>query len=408
MSIFLEASLILLLSCFLFGGPADYWDDMVRVRRHLHQHPELSNREFKTHDYLKAELKKAGFKRIETMAKTGLRVVYETGKSGPVLAFRADIDALPVAENTGLPFASKNEGVMHACGHDLHTGILFGTALAIKNDPNMRGTFVFLFQPAEEGPPPGEKGGASLMIEEGALENPRPDVIFGLHGMGFLPTGTIGWKANGIMARADRFRITIEGKQAHGSTPEKGIDPIFVASEVVTAAQSIASRRIDSRESVVLSFGEFNAGQRFNIIPERAELTGTIRSLDVATGDRIPQLLDQVLEGVTAAHGATYTFDNETMCPSTQNDPQWTAKAVAALDKAGIRTVQVDPVLAAEDFAYFGEQIPGVYFFNGVCDADPCTNIHSPDFNPDENAMKTGAAFFFEMARAFASDGQTN
>ncbi|MDJ0841564.1 MAG: M20 family metallopeptidase [Acidobacteriota bacterium] len=396
-------SLSIWLLLLYFGGVEDYWEQMVSVRRHLHANPELSNRETQTRDYLEARLKEAGFTTIQRMAGTGLRVIHETGKPGRTIAFRADIDALPVTENTGLPFSSKVSGVMHACGHDIHTGILFGTALAIKNDPEMNGTFVFLFQPAEEGPPPGEVGGASLMVAEGALENPKPDVIFGLHGMGFLPTGTIGYKPNGIMARADRFFLTIKGKQTHGSTPHDGVDPIYIASEVVTAAQSIVSRRTDSRDPVVLSFGEFNAGQRFNIIPAEAKLSGTIRTLKRETGDLIPELLDKVIEGVTAAHGATYVFENETMCPSTQNDPAWTARSVEALQAGGFTVEAVEPVLAAEDFAYFAEQIPGVYFFLGVCGREDgnCANIHSPEYSPDEKTMKVGAGFFYHLAKTF-------
>lgn len=391
----------------LFSGTDQYMDQMVHIRRHLHRFPELSNREVKTQAFLKDELLKAGFENIQVMAKTGLRVVYETGRPGGVIAFRADIDALPVEENTNLPFSSQNEGIMHACGHDIHTGIVFGTALAIKNDPDIGGTFVFLFQPAEEGPPPGEEGGAALMIRDGALESPKPEVIFGLHGMGFLPTGTIGYRAGGIMARADRFRIRIEGKQAHGSTPEKGIDPIYTAAELVSAAQSIVSRRTDARDPVVLSFGELHAGQRFNIIPQRADLTGTIRTLSLETGDHIPQLLDSVIAGIAAANGATYVFENETMCPSTQNDARWTEKAVSVLQHAGFETRRVDPVMAAEDFAYYGEHVPGVYFFLGVCNAEPCTNIHSPDYNPEESVMKVGSSFFYELAKSLSKSSES-
>ena len=397
--------MMLAILLFATNGADPYYDQMVEVRRHLHLNPELSNRETKTQAYLIEKLKAAGFEQIDIIARTGIRVVYDTGKPGPVIAFRADIDALPVTENTGLPFSSQNEGVMHACGHDLHTGMVFGTALAIKDDPDLVGKFVFLFQPAEEGPPPGEDGGAPLMIADGVLENPKPDVIYGVHTMGFLPTGVIGYRSGGIMARADRFFVTIKGKQAHGSAPNLGIDPIYTASKVVTTAQSIVSRRTDSRDPVVLSFGEFNSGQRFNIIPGEAKMSGTIRTLRVDTGDRIPQLLDQVIGGVTTANGATYTFENETMCPSLQNDVAWTEKSVNALKNGGFTVEMVQPVLAAEDFAYYAEQVPGVYFFLGVCDKDECANIHSPEYSPAEHAMKTGASFFYHLASTFSSGG---
>jgi len=388
----------------VFSGTDAYYNQMVSIRRHLHENPELSNREFQTQAYLRKQLHDAGFDRVEIMAKTGLRVVYDTGKPGPVIAYRADIDALPVTENTGLPFSSKNKGVMHACGHDIHTAILFGTALAIKDDPTLTGKFVFLFQPAEEGPPPGEEGGAPAMISDGALENPKPDVIFGLHGMGFLELGTIGYREGGIMARADRFFLTVNGKQSHGSTPNLGIDPIYISAQMVNAAQSIVSRRTDSRDPVVVSFGELNSGQRFNIIPQTAKLSGTIRTLNVETGDRIPQLLAQVFNGIASAHGGTCTFDNETMCPSTQNDPEWTKKSVAALADGGFKLTMVEPVLAAEDFAYYAEKIPGVYLFLGVCESGDCANIHSPDYNPSEEALKIGSSYFLHMARTFAGE----
>lgn len=395
----------LLLCMFGFQNDDAVFAEMVRVRRHLHQHPELSNRETETHKFLQKSLEEAGFERIETFAGTGLRVVYETGKPGPIIAFRADIDALPVEEQGDLPFKSTNKGVMHACGHDIHTGILFGTALAIKNDPSLTGTFVFLFQPAEEGPPPGEPGGASLMISEGALKDPVPDVIFGLHGLGSMPLGTIGWRSGPIMARADRFHIVIKGKQAHGSAPHQGIDPILAASQVINQAQAIVSRRIDPSDPVALSFGTFEAGTRFNIIPADAKLSGTIRSLKVETGDWIPQLLDQTIEGVARASGAGYKFENETMCPPTVNNDTWTKRMVGIL-KNDFELKEVAPLLAAEDFAYYGEVIPAVYFFLGTCRDGGCSNIHMPDYFPDEESLAYGKKAFYSLAKALSEKKQ--
>lgn len=384
---------------FLSSGTDAYVDQMVAIRRHLHQYPELSNREVATQAFLKEQLQAAGFDVIVPLAGTGLKVVYDTGRAGPVLAFRADIDALPVLETTGLPYASQNAGVMHACGHDIHTAILFGTALAIKNDPDLGGVFVFLFQPAEEGAPPGEEGGASVMVAQGALDHPRPLAIFGLHGMAWLPVGKVGFRSGGIMARADRFFVTITGKQTHGSTPNYGIDSIYVASQVVIAAQSIVSRYTDPRDPVVLSFGQFNAGSRFNIISGKATLSGTIRSLNVATGDQVPQLLDRIIDGVARAHGASYVFENETMCPSTQNNAEWTHRSVTNLREAGFDLLEVEPVLAAEDFAYYAETIPGVYFFLGTCDQESCPNIHESGYAPSEKTLKLGADLFYRLAR---------
>ena len=394
---------VLLLLC-LFSLDKD-WEQVVKVREHLHRHPELSNREFKTRAFLEAELRKLGFESVETMAKTGLRVVYDTGRPGPVLAFRADIDALPVEEKTGLPFASENKGVMHACGHDMHTAILFGAAQAIRKDPEINGKIVFLFQPAEEGPPPNEEGGAPLMITDGALEKPKPAAIFGLHVLGRMKLGQVGYRTGGILARADRFTLRIKGRQAHGSAPEKGIDPIFIGSEIVSAAQSVVSRRTDPRDPVVVTFGTFDAGTRFNIIPAEATLTGTIRTLRVETGDRVPQYLGTMIEGITQAHGASYEFKNEMMCPSTQNDREWTEKTARVLTEASFDMVAVDPLMAAEDFAYYAQQIPGVYLFLGACEGDgECSDIHQPDFVPAEKTMRVGIRLFTTLARHFSQE----
>lgn len=393
---------LLLTAVLWFTDSHPYMDQMLEIRKHLHQNPELSNREHKTQAYLKEQLEAAGFQDIQEIAGTGLKVVYDTGKPGRVLAFRADIDALPVTEETELPFASTVPGVMHACGHDVHTAILFGLALSIKNDPDIGGTFVFLFQPAEEGPPPGEEGGASVMIAQGALDNPRPEVIFGLHGMGWLPVGTVGYRPGGIMARADRFHVTIEGKGTHGSTPNNGVDALYIGTQVVNGIQSVVSRQTDPRDPVVVSFGQFNAGTRFNIIPGTAKLSGTIRTLQVETGNRVPQLMDKIIKGITEAHGAQYSFNNETMCPSLQNDTEWTGKAVAALRDGGYTMEVVNPVLAAEDFAYYAETIPGVYFFLGTCESGTCANIHEPNYAPAESSLPMGANMFYHLAKTFS------
>lgn len=393
----LLAALLLLIS---IDDP--HFGRMVEVRRHLHAFPELSNREVETQKYLLRVLQDSGFDDISKLAGTGLKVVYRTDRPGPVIAFRADIDALPIQEATGLPYASKVDGTMHACGHDLHTAMLLGAMLAIKADPHMRGTFVFLFQPAEEGPPPGEVGGASLMVRDGALEDPKPDVIFGLHGMGWLPTGQVGYRVGGLLARADRFRIEVIGRSTHGSTPQNGVDPIYVAANIVTQAQSIVSRSLDPRESVVISFGQFSAGNRFNIIPGSATLEGTIRSLNEVTGNRVPELLERITAGVCQALGASYRFHNEQMCPSTINDATWTERGVSILRNEGFKLVNVEPILVAEDFAYYAQHVPGVYFFLGTCREGTCANIHEATYNPDEDAMKTGASLFYRLARSLS------
>ncbi len=386
-----------LLGLLLFGEGA--WDEMVGLRRQLHQFPELGGREYQTHAALRNALEKAGFSQVETMAGFGLRVVYDTGKPGRTLAFRAPIDAQAVPEQTGLAYASKYSALMHARGNDLHAAALFGAALAVKRDPELTGRFVFLFQPAEDRAPPGGEGGAARMLAEGALDDPKPDAVFGFRADATLPTGVIGWRAGVILAREDRFSMAAQRRGPDGE--ETGGDPLLAAAEMVLAAHALVSRQSGFEDPIALSFDRFQAGREGQHQSDQAVLTGRALTLNPDTGDRLPQLLDRVFAGLAQTHAVAYAFENETLCPVTRNHPRWTAAAVAALDGSGFRTTPVAPLLTADRFAFFADRAPAVYLLLGVCDPPgPCAPAGDPGFNPAEQAMQTGAAMLHRLAKA--------
>jgi amidohydrolase len=311
-----------------------------------------------------------------------------------------------VTERNNLPYASqvktmyngKETGVMHACGHDAHVAILMGVAeIMSRNKKDLRGTIKFIFQPAEEGPPEGEEGGARLMVKEGVLENPRVDAIFALHVQAIRKLGQIGYKSAGIMAAADWFNIKVTGKQAHGGAPWKGVDPVVVSAQIINALQTIVSRQIEiTKEPVVISIGKINGGVRENIIPEVVEMAGTIRTFDISTQDKVHESIIKIATNIAEASGAKaeVTFDKK--FPLTYNDPSLTEKLVASLNRAAgegnVIRIPVDP--GAEDFAYYVQKVPGFYFFVGACppDVDPATapSHHTPDFMMDERALQTG------------------
>jgi amidohydrolase len=383
------------LAARLTATAAELEPALVAARRWFHQHPELSNREHETAAEIARRLHAMGYAPRTGVAHTGVVAVLEGGRPGPVVAWRADIDALPIAEQAEIPFRSLNDGVMHACGHDLHLTIALGVAETLmRHRDEVAGTIVFLFQPAEEGPPPGEEGGAPLMIAEGALADPRPAAIFGLHVMPTLPTGEVGWRAGGIMAAADRFRLTISGRMSHGSAPQDGVDAIYVAAEAVTALQSVVSRETDPRRPLVISVGTFAGGRRFNVIAGEAVLTGTVRTVDETTWAAAPEALERVVAGVCAAHRATYELDYERINPVTANDPRLAGFAAASLRRVlgADNVVEVEPIMAAEDFAHYLREIPGVYLFLGVGHDDPASSdyLHTPTFRPDEAAIGVG------------------
>jgi len=378
---------------------------VITWRRDFHQHPELSNREFRTAKVIAEHLRKLGLEIKTGIAHTGVVAVLHGKKSEPVVALRADMDALPVTEALDLPFASKVKtiyngkevGVMHACGHDAHTAMLMGAAEVLMSlRDQLPGSVKFIFQPAEEGAPAGEEGGAELMIREGVLENPTVAVIFGLHVFPF-EVGKISYCPGPAMASTDGLRIVVKGKQTHGAMPWGGIDPIVVASQIVLGLQSIISRQVNITEApAVISIGSIHGGVRSNIIPDEVEMIGTIRTLNPEMRTEIHERIQQTATMIAHSAGATADVSINLDYPVTVNDPELTEKMVPVLKKvAGEENVfKVPPKGTAEDFSYYQQQVPGLFFFLGITpkDADPekVAMNHSPYFYVDENALILG------------------
>ncbi len=379
---------------------------VIEWRRHFHQYPELSNREVKTAAIVAEHLKKLGIEVQTGVAKTGVVGLLKTGKPGPVIALRADMDALPVTERNSLPYASKEKaifsdqetGVMHACGHDTHVAILMGVAeILSKNKSDLKGTIKFIFQPAEEGPPPGEDGGAGLMVKEGVLENPKVEVIFGMHIQSISPLGRITYRPAGMMAASDWFTIKVKGKQSHGAAPWMGIDPIAISAQIINGLQTIVSRQTDlTKEAAVISVGRINAGIRENIIPEEAVMAGTIRTLDDDMRTKIHEKIKLTATKIAESGGATAEVSIVNKTPVTYNDPELTEKMISSLQKAAGKenVIQINAVTGAEDFGFFLQEVPGFFFFVGAMMANQDPNVvpshHTPDFMIDELGMRTG------------------
>ena len=379
---------------------------VIEWRRHIHKYPELSNRETKTAAFVVEHLKSLGIEIQTGVAKTGVVGLLKGGKPGPVIALRADMDALPVTERNSLAFASKEKttfngqetGVMHACGHDSHVAILMAVAeILSKNKSELKGTVKFIFQPAEEGPPAGEEGGAGLMVREGVLENPKVDVIFGMHIQSISPLGRITYRPAGMMAASDWFTIKVKGKQSHGAAPWMGIDPIVVSAQIILGLQTIVSRQTDlTNEAAVISVGKINAGIRENIIPEEAIMGGTIRTLDPDMQKKIHEKIKLTATNIAESAGATAEVIIDSKTPVTYNDIALTEKMVASLQKAAgaENVVRIHAVTGAEDFAYFQQKVPGFFFFVGAMPPDQDPNKvpahHTPDFMIDERGFITG------------------
>ncbi|HZB11643.1 MAG TPA: amidohydrolase [Chryseolinea sp.] len=379
---------------------------IIEWRRHFHQYPELSNREIKTAAIVAEHLKKLGIEVQTGVAKTGVVGLLKTGKPGPVIALRADMDALPVTERNSLPYASKEKaifndqetGVMHACGHDTHVAILMGVAeILSKNKSDLKGTVKFIFQPAEEGPPPGEEGGAGLMVREGVLENPKVDVIFGMHIQSISPLGRITYRPAGMMAASDWFTIKVKGKQSHGAAPWMGVDPIAISAQIINGLQTIVSRQTElTKEAAVISVGRINAGIRENIIPEEAVMGGTIRTLDNDMRTKIHEKIKLTATKIAESGGATAEVTIENKTPITYNDPELTEKMIGSLEKAAGKenVMRINAVTGAEDFAFFQQKVPGFFFFVGAMMSNQDPNVmpshHTPDFMIDELGMLTG------------------
>ena len=387
---------------------------VIEWRRHFHENPELSNRETNTGKFIADHLKSLGIEVQYPVAKTGVVGLLKGPKPGPVIALRADIDALPVTERNSLPFASKvkttfngqETGVMHACGHDSHIAIMMAVAeILSKNKNELRGTIKFIFQPAEEGAPVGEEGGASLMVKEGVLENPKVDVIFGLHIQSMRPVGTIGYRAGGMMAASDNYTVKVKGAQSHGAAPWMGIDPIVISSQIITGLQTIISRQTDlTKEAAVISVGRFQSGIRENIIPEEAVFAGTIRTLDVSMQDKIHEKIKLTATKIAESGGATAEVTIRRGTPVTYNDPALTAKMVPSLNKAaGVDHVfSVNAVTGAEDFAFYQQKVPGLFFFVGAmppeAEINKVASHHTPDFYIYERGFITGLKAMLQVS----------
>lgn len=376
---------------------------LIEIRHDLHQHPELSNREERTAALVADYLRKLGLEVQTGVAKHGVVALLKGGRPGPVVAVRADIDALPVTEETNLAFASKvrttflgqDVGVMHACGHDIHTAVQLGVAsvlTAMKAD--LPGTVKFIFQPAEEGPPPGETGGASLMVKEGVLQNPKPAAIFGLHTFSEMPVGDIGYSEGPALSAADTWEVKISGRQAHGARPELSIDPIVTAAQFVEALQTIRSRTFSGYEPGVVTVGTIHGGQRHNIIPGEVTLSGTIRTFRPEMSTLAEARLRAILKGITEAAGASgEVVRYERGAPATINQPELTRATVPSLERAVGKdhVSKVPPWMASEDFSYFANEVPGFYFRLGqVKPGTTSGDHHTPTFLADDASIAVG------------------
>lgn len=413
-----------LLGCFIFmtclGNAQHGLDEQIAAieskvitwRRDFHQHPELSNREFKTADKIAKHLRSLGLEVQTGIAHTGVVGILKGKTSGKVLGLRADIDALPVAERADLPFKSIAKGtfrgeevpVMHACGHDTHIAILMATAEILANNKDkIKGTIKFIFQPAEEGAPPGEEGGAELMIKEGVLQNPDVDAIFGLHIGSGQPINTIAYKPGGIMAAAQSFEINVKGKQSHGSTPWTSIDPIMASVKIIDGLQTLISREMPlTKEGVVLSIGKIKSGVRSNIIPESAQIIGTLRTLDLEMQSQINKRMKEMVPAIAKAYRAEATITIAKGYPITYNDPNLTKQMLPSLQAAAGKdaVAEIKAITGAEDFSFFQKEVPGLYFFLGGMTPGNTTPFphHTPDFSIDEDGLLLGVKTFVQMS----------
>lgn len=385
---------------------------VIDWRHHFHQNPELSNREFKTAEKIAKHLKSLGMEVQTGVGKTGVVALLKGDSPGKVVALRADIDGLPVTERNDLSFKSEvvtnflntETGVMHACGHDTHISILMGVAEVLSKNTNLiNGTVKFIFQPAEEGPPPGEEGGAKLMIKEGVLKNPDVDAIFGLHINSATPVGTIRYKSGGTMAAVERFVITVNGKGTHGSAPWTGVDPILISAKIIDGFQSIISRESNLvKEPAVITVGKITSGTRFNIIPETAEMIGTVRTLDPNMRTHIIRRMTEMASNIAKAYGGSATIEWQNNTVVTYNDPALTAQMVPTLETAAgkdnVGTMKAST--GGEDFSYFQEIIPGFYFFLGGMTPGNKTPFphHTPDFQIDDAGMLLGVKTLSQLS----------
>lgn len=418
----LALTLVIALSAPLALGPAPaaaqdgadvdaalprHLDRVTEIRHRLHENPELSNREHETAALVAEQLRSLGFDEVRTgVAHTGVVGVLRGGRPGPVVAVRADMDALPVTEATGLPFAStkratfngQDVGVMHACGHDIHVAVGLGTAAVLADlKAELAGTVLFLFQPAEEGPPEGEEGGAPMMLAEGVfgelVGGLRPEAVFALHTMPELEVGEVGYTSGPAMAASDTWRAVIRGRQSHGARPHQSVDPIVMASQTVLALQTIRSRNMNPLEPGVVTVGVLRGGERHNIIPAEVRLQGTVRTFDPAVQDMVERRMNEILDGTTRAGGGSYEMTYDRGVPVTVNDPALTERVAPTLARVvGPDRVHVlPPTTAAEDFAYFAREVPGFYYRLGTtAPGGESGGLHTPTFIADDGAIPVG------------------
>ena len=394
---------------------------IIDIRHQIHQNPELGNREFETAKLIAAFLEELGFDEVQTgIAHTGVVGILKGSQPGTVVAVRADMDALPVTEDTPYPFKStvrttyldQEVGVMHACGHDIHVAVQLGVArvLAEMRD-EIPGTVKFIFQPAEEGPPPGEEGGADLMVRENVLENPRPSAIFGLHTLYDLEVGRVGFTVGPALAAVDHFRIKVRGRQAHGAQPHQSIDPIVMASQVIMAFQTIRSRNLPPLEPSVVTVGIVRGGTRFNIIPAEVHLEGTVRTYNPDVRDDIERRMGEILAGITMAGGGTYELDYERGTPATINNEILAKEMLPTLERVvGATNVEMlDPTMGGEDFAYYANQVPGFFYRLGsLKPGNVSGGHHTPNFMADDGAVPVGIRVMSNLLLDYLNDHATD
>ena len=381
-------------------------EQVIAWRRDIHEHPELSNREVETAKKVAQHLQSLGIEVQTEVAHTGVVGLLKGGLPGPVVALRADMDALPVTERVDIPFAStvtaeyngEEVGVMHACGHDTHVAILMGVAEVLSSmKDNLKGTVKFIFQPAEEGAPEGEEGGAELMVEEGVMTNPDVDAVFGLHINSKTPVNQIGYRPEGTMASVDQLKINVKGSQTHGAYPWDGVDPIVTSAQIIMGLQTIVSRNVELLKApAVVTIGKIEGGVRNNIIPEEVNLIGTIRSLDTAMQSQIHQRIREIATNIGKSANAEVTVDIERGYPVTFNDPELTAQMLPTLERvAGKENILLrNAVTGAEDFSYLAQEAPGLFIFLGGMpsgtDPEDAAPHHTPDFYIDDSGLKLG------------------
>ena len=385
----------------------DIEEKLISWRHNFHKYPEVSNREFKTSEVIAKHLESLGISVTRNVGVNGVVGILEGKNKGKVVALRADMDALPITENNNLPFQSVNDGVMHACGHDSHMSILMATAEILSKNRNFNGTVKFIFQGAEEGPPPGEEGGARMMIKEGVLKSPNVDAIFGLHISSMLPMNKVYYKPRGFFASSSRFTVKVIGSQSHGGTPWLGVDPIVITSQIINSFQTIISRESNlTNEPAVISFGIIEGGNRFNIIPNEVNLVGTIRSLDYDMRDHIKKRMKELAEGIAESYGGNAIIEIVDGADITYNDPELMEKMLPSLkNTAGNNNVILNKAKTlAEDYAYYLNEIPGFIFELGGYNTNETRKApphHTPDFFIDDSSMLLGVKVMTNLALDF-------